>query len=574
MRKFHGAWLVLAGYGILGVPLAPGADSRVEPVANSVHPFTLRQGSEVTATVRGSGLRGATAAFVSGAPIRITVEGVEPGASPDVKTPKDLVKLRVKAEADAKPGRYAFRLITPYGVSNVLTLLVTDLAVTAEPEQAHETPESAVAVSSVPVVIAGRLARRGETDFYAFHAKSGQTLTFEAISGLPQIAAGGSAATIPNFDPAISIYEASGSWFDDRRLKRIAYNDEPEWVVGRITDAHLTHRFAHDGSYFLRVEAFAGQGGPDYSYLLRILPGDVPEDLPKPRKEWDERGFSRSLPSDRLNRLASRGGGKTDQPSIETYRASADPANVPVFKLPGTLEGTLAAAGETHRARFQLDGPRDLAIELETPGAAPPFFNPVVRLLNASGEEVASNLFAGRGACNGALTKSLQAKTLLPLREAGAYTLEIRDATADLAGPDFRYRVLVRPQVPHVGQVAVELDHLNLAQDEAKTIRVTFDREEDYRGAVAVTAESLPPGVQAVTGADYEPEKDPPPSTGKRERYTPRTERAVLILSAARDAVPTAQPQMARIVVRPLVNGKLGDILTTKNLPLMVIAKP
>ena len=117
---------------------------------------------------------------------------------------------------------------------------------------------------------------------------------------------------------------------------------------------------------------------------------------------------------------------------------------------------------------------------------------------------MATNIFAGKGACSGALTKSMQAKTIVPLRDPGEYTLEIRDATADLAGPDFQYRVQVRPQIPHVGQVRIDADHVNLTPGEAKTIRVMFDREEDYRGAVTVVAESLPPGVSAAVGADFD----------------------------------------------------------------------
>ena len=74
-----------------------------------------------------------------------------------------------------------------------------------------------------------------------------------------------------------------------------------------------------------------------------------------------------------------------------------------MFKLPGTLQGTLTEPGETHRARFHVDAPADIAIEVEAPAAAPPFFNPIVRLLNQSGEEVATNVFANLGACSGAL---------------------------------------------------------------------------------------------------------------------------------------------------------------------------
>jgi hypothetical protein len=555
------------------LPAAP--QSSADPKASSMHPFTGRRGTTFTATVRGSGLAGATAALTGEAPFRITVEKVEPeppaAAGPRSKTPMELVTMRVEIAADAKPGRYPIRLITRNGVSNALPLHVIDLPVAPEPSGLHDTQDSAVGVSNVPVVFAGRLSQRGEADFYTFRAEAGQTLTFDVISGLPQIASAGSAATVANFDPSLAIYDAEGSWFDPKRLKRIAFNDEPVWVFGKSTDAHLAHRFTKAGTYLLRVEAFAGQGGPDYSYELKIAPGEVPQELAKAPSGWEERVWTRRLDSNRLNQLAARGGKPQNQKSIETYRAASEPAP---FKLPGTIEGALLSPGETHRARFHLDSPADIALEIETPAAYPPFFNPIVRLLNASGEEVATNVFAGRGACSGALSKSMQSKTIVPLRDPGDYLLEVRDATADLASPDFQYRVQVRPQIPHVGQVKIDTDHLNLTPGDAKTIRVMFDREEDYRGAITVVAESLPPGVTAATAADFEPDKDAPSTVGKRERYVPRTERAVVVLAADSSAAPTPQPYKVRLSVRPLVDGKLGDVLSTKTIYMMVINKP
>jgi hypothetical protein len=210
------------------------------------------------------------------------------------------------------------------------------------------------------VVFNGRIGRRGESDFYAFDVKAGQTLTFEAISGLSSIGAAGGNAV--GFDPSISIFEPSGSWFDPKRINRVAFNDEPLWVIGRLTDAYLVHKFEKAGRYLLRIEAFSGQGGPDYSYQLKILSGEAPQDQPHAAESWEERGFPRRLSANRLNQLAERGGKPADQKSIETYRG-------PVFKIPGTLEGVVAQAGEAHRASFHLDSPRDIAIEIETPDA-------------------------------------------------------------------------------------------------------------------------------------------------------------------------------------------------------------
>lgn len=552
------------------------SERRVEPNIVSIHPFTVSRGEASVITVRGSGLRSAKSIYLTKAPLDITIEGAEAEPPGEGKRgPMDLVRLRVQVAADAKPGRYPIRLITASGLSNALPLHVTDLPIAPEPGGVHETPETAVPVATVPSIFNGRLTRRGEADFYTFNAKAGETLTFEVVSGLPQIAAGGSAATIANFDPSLTIYEAGASWFDSKRLKRIAYNDEPLWVFGKSTDAHLIHRFQRDGSYLLRIEAFAGQGGVDYGYQLKVRPGAIPQDVPAAGgREWDERGLTRSLASNRLNQLVARAAAKPDKPSIESYRAlSVPPAEAPMVKLPANIDGTLTQPGESQRARFTLDGPLDIAIELETPGATAPFFNPIVRLLDAAGEEVATNVFAGKGACSGALTKSLQSKVIIPMRESGTYTLEVRDATSDVLGPDARYRVQVRQQIPHLGKIAIEGDRYNLAPEEAKSFRVTFDREEDYRGAVAVMVESLPTGVTAAIGADYEPDKDPPLREGKRERYTPRTERTVVILTAAADAPAMSQPQIARVIVRPVANGKMGDIIASKSVPVMVIAK-
>jgi hypothetical protein len=168
----------------------------------------------------------------------------------------------------------------------------------------------------------------------------------------------------------------------------------------------------------------------------------------------------------------------------------------------------------------------------------------------------------------------MQAKTALPLRDTGDYTLEIRDATADLGGADFQYRIQVRPQVPHVGQVRIEASSVNLRQGEARVIRVSFDREEGYRGAVTVAAESLPPGVSAVAGADFEEERDPPPAVGRRERYTPRVERLVVVLTADAEAPVSESPHDIRLVARPLVDGKSGEVLSSVTIPMMVLAKP
>lgn len=524
-----------------------------DPRAVSMHPFIGRQASTFAVTVRGANLQETKGVFVEPGGLKATVERAE----------KATAVLRIEAGA---PGRYALRLVTASGVSNALPLQVTDKEILSEPDGTHETPEAAVPVASIPAHYVGMIAKKGESDFYAFDAKAGETLTFQVLSGLPSIGAAGGNAN--GFDPSISIYETSGSWFDPKRVNRIAFNDEPLWVLGRGTDANLKHSFEKSGRFFARIEAFSGQGGPDYAYFLRILNGSFAPETPVGKRDWEERTYQRPLTSNRLNELAIRGGRPAKEKSIETYRTMG------TFTLPATLEGEIAQPGQSHRAKFHIDGSQDIAIEIETPNTAPPLFNPVVRLLDEKGEEVVTNFFAGRGACTGALNKGLTAKTIVPLRNPGDYTVEVRELTADLGEAGFQYRVQIRPQIPHLGKIEITDDHINLAPGGAKTVRVTFDREEDYRGAVAVMVENLPAGVTALAAADYEPDKDPPPYPGKRERYVPRTERTVLAFSVADDAPLMEMPRVARVTVRPLVDGKPGAVIASKEIPMMVVAKP
>ena len=170
---------------------------------------------------------------------------------------------------------------------------------------------------ALPAIYSGRLARRGETDYYSFRADAGQLVTFQVISGFPQIAAAGSAATVPNFDPAITVYEPAGSWFDPKRLNRIAYNDEPVWVFGKPTDALLVHRFARAGEYLAarRGVRRPGRAGLQLCSEDRAGRAGRGQQTAAGRGGWDERGWTRQLDAARLNQLAKRGGADHEPPA-------------------------------------------------------------------------------------------------------------------------------------------------------------------------------------------------------------------------------------------------------------------
>ena len=536
-----------------------------EPRAFSIYPLGNRSGASYDAEIRGVKLQDAQALWfeTDGIQARIDHAQRDPESDPSASTPSDLVNVHLVIAPATKPGSYLFRIVTKQGVSNAIPMRVTDERTIPEPEKLTGEPEHAPRLDAFPVVVNGRIAKKGEVDYYRFDAHPGETLSFEAFSGFSA------------FDPSIAILEPSGSWFDPHRLNRVAFNDEPLYFPDFSTDAKLVHRFERGGSYVVAVAAFEGQGASNDVYQLRISagPGTPPSLRALPKPGWQEHTFTRRVSVDWLRQLRERGALAQPAEDLETFHAvEASVKPLPAMKVPGIVEGVISRPGETQRIAFHIKDAQDLVLEVETANATVPLFNPVIRVLDSTGHEIATNVYSQLNNCGGFMMKTIQPKTLVSLQATGDYSLDIHDITADVAGENFAYRILIRPQIPHIGKVEVEQERVNLAPGGAKQISLAIEREENYSGLVALTVEGLPPGVHAVTGSEAEEDKPPLMNGGKVERYFPKKQKSVLLLMASPDAPVSSMPQMARVVVRPIREGKVSQAVDTELVPLMVVA--
>ena len=540
-------WLLLAVCCLYGAaPKAP-ADPRI----TSVHPVALRAGVTTPITVRGAGLAGARALVFSADSVTARVAGV---VEKDVDSERVAVEVTIP---DGFTGPLRVRLIAARGLSNDLPLHVV-----AEP--VSQEPEAPVKLAGAPLAMAGRLVAKGEVDTVWLEAQRGELVTFTAASG------------VPGFDPSLTLSEPSGSWFDESRLNRLAFNDEPLHFPGLAQDARLVHRFEKAGRYALQIKVFSGQGGPDFTYAVRIAPGrsETPSLHPPAVKTWEERRFTRRVGEEWMNGMAERGGSMGDavKAPVLVRASEVEPVRL---SIPGIVEGRLMKPAEVHRVRLTVDKPQDLAIEVETPAATMPRFNPVVRLLapDGGGNEIVTNVYTKRNNNGLYMMKMIQAKSTVTLRSAGEYVLEIRDITTDVAGDDFSYRVLVRPQMAHVGRVDVPEDRVNIEPGETKPLTVNIEREEDFKGLVLVSAEGLPAGVTATAGMANPVERPPLPNGGRVERYVGKPQTATLLLSADENAKPGELPANVRVVVRTLRDGRQSAPMPVKEIPVMVIPR-
>ncbi|MEO8130368.1 MAG: hypothetical protein ABJF23_00040 [Bryobacteraceae bacterium] len=531
---------------------ASAAEPSPEPKITSIYPFGAQMGRTYQATVRGSKLKDARSLWFPKAGIQARVLNV---TSPDAT--QDVLLAELTVDGNASAGRHAFRVVTPAGVSNEIALEVSSAG--SNTETAADEP-----ISKFPATIEGRIAQPGAVNSYPISVQPGQTVTFEVHSGYREL------------DPSIAIAERSGSWFDPQRVNRIAFNDEPLFFPGLSTNARLVHRFDRAGTYVVQVASASGQGSPDHVYELRMIPGVTPApDLhPHWTDLWEERQFTRAMGSHWLSQIAARGSEGAGPKDVESFRAVKEgAATIPVLTPPGLVEGRIAQPGEAHVIQVKVDKAQDLAIEIETPEATMPRFNPVVRLTESNGNEIVTDVYTKLNNNGLYMMKMIEAKTVFSLGAPGVYTLQIRDITTDRAGADFAYRVLIRPQIPHIGKVTCSEDRLNLQPGASKTLTVTLEREEEFGGVVALAADNLPPGVTALPAMEKPVERPPLPNGGRLERYVPKPQTASLLLVTSPDAPVSEQPVVIHVTARPIVNGRLGNPIPVGDLPVMVIAR-
>ncbi len=633
--------------------IAAKTDTVTEPKLLSHFPIGGQQGTTFDLEVSGAALQGTHTVWFEGGELSASVLKLEKlqdtSEEKDQKAEDYLGKavkadhravLQVRIPKTASLGLHLFRLVTPRGLSNALGLQVVSDPIISETARPHQAAEQAQYLS-VPAVVNGRLSEKGQRDFYAFRVSQGEQLLFAVRSDL------GPSRTY-QAQAAITLYQRSDSWFDPSRVVRLAVEGpaltwEPFQRYERTRSTgrfalfqRVSHRFESPGRYFLSVGTFTGAGDPDHGYQLRIVRHRSSE----PRQvlgklahldpgDWLERdsatlrqlgSFQRPLESNRLDLLRHRSGRGPSQgePSISAGSApgqgnasdlspahgspiepapEAEPNNTlersGTVKIPGLIEGRIQTPGDVDLFRFRAQAGQKLAFEIETPGNSPPHFNPWLKLLDGSGNELVSNIYMEYGGDGDDVNKTVERKTIVTIEQTGSYFLQIRELTSVQGGPRFRYRLLARPQVPHLGRVEISLgvtpslstlidktDRINLEPGQAREMVVVCEKEEGFQGNVLLTVDNLPPGVQAwvstaagwtetlMRGIQYRPLGVEVVSP---RHHRPQRSATTLVFWASPKTPITGSPRFLHLKARPVVDGKVGPALPAGRIPFLAV---
>ena len=611
-----------------------------DPTLRSTFPLGGQRGSKLQLTVRGQHLHGAYAVWFDCSELTGVVLGSESLEFPgqDKKPPERGQKLTVEVQvgSTATPGVHALRVISDRGISGPAPFLVHGSKSVLEQAGPHDVPAQAQPIA-FPAAVHGRIGQSGEVDFYRVNVETGRQLQFEVLTG---------SGALPGFagkfhQPELILCEPGGSWFDPNRCLRLEVEDHSTSYFGKLFyhRPRLIRALAGDSAYLIRVGELNGLGDPEFIYQLHIkeapasndrFTGWFPYRAAHPNTAlWEERNFDRRLRGDELFRLRARSvpgvglavkkvssgtssaAGENTSSDPETRKASSGedenprrtapdpPPEILSFQeqepndtaqqsqeisFPIILEGDIARAGDTDWFRFQLDEPRSLVLQLETPELSHPYFSPWLQIFEEEGVEVASNIFREINDNSLSWKKTVQPKRIAVL-EAGEYSLRLRDLTLQRGGAGSSYRVLVRPLVPHLGSVAAvegrrrqPLDHVNLVAGKASKLTVVAEQEEGFEGEVALEFENLPEGVRALASVAQTPPKVTQ-LIGKFgaldvERFLPQLEATTLTLVAAPEAPLSRTPRLVRLLVRPVQDGQVGDPVLAQVFPMMVIRQP
>lgn len=466
----------------------------------------FQRGTTQQVTLTGEALGGASAVFVSGsgatgvlgaaAPIAasgsgVTLESSRGGLSigtPAVGDAKS-VTLQWMLAADAALGPRELRIATTNGVSNPVTLQVSDLPELQEREPNHSLADAQRI--SLPSGVSGVIRTAAESDYFRFQGKAGERLLFDVQAN----------RTGSPLDATLVLLDASG--------KELARSEDAHGL-----DPFLDFTPKTDGEYVLRISDLRFQGGGNYAY--RIVAGALPY-LERRFPYGGRRGTSVEVAltgihldgQDKLTiaidpkapagaqdiRIRSARGSSNplpfetgDLPEVFEVEPNNASTNAMPVTTPMVINGRIGAPGDldTFRVTASTDG--KLVAEVRARRLGSPL-DALLTLSDAKGVVLQRNDDAA----------GPDARIEFDARKGTEYLLSLRDLT-DRGGDAFGYRLSIQaPDATPDFAVRLSQDRIRVHAGGHSAVRCDVDRLNGFNGAIRITGGTLPTGVSART---------------------------------------------------------------------------
>jgi hypothetical protein len=435
-----------------------------------------------------SGVLGAAAPKAAGATVLESSRGglsVGSAATSDAKT----VTLQWMLAADAPLGSREVRIATTNGVSNPVTLQVSDLPELMESDRNHSLADAQRV--SLPTGISGVIRASTENDWYRFTAKAGERLIFDVQAN----------RTGSPLDATLVLLDASG--------KELARSEDAHGL-----DPFIDFTPKTDGEFALQIFDVRFQGGGNYSYHL--VAGALPY-LERRFPFGGKRGTSVDVAltgihldgRDRLTiaidpnappgvqdiRLRTPRGSSNplpfeagDLPEFSETEPNQSITNANPVSAPVVINGVIGTPRDADTFRIKATADGKLVAEVRARRLGSPL-DALLTLSDAKGAVLQRNDDAS----------GPDARIEWDAKKDTEYFLSLRDLT-DRGGAAFGYRVSVQPPdtTPDFA-VRFAQDRVRVHAGGHVAVRCEVDRINGFNGAVRITGGNLPAGVSAGT---------------------------------------------------------------------------
>jgi hypothetical protein len=450
-----------------------------EPKLDLLFPPGGGRGQEVDVTLSGS---------FSHWPVRVWAS--EPGVTFEPGSEEG--KLTARIDADAVPGLRLVRVYDDEGASSPRPFLVGTLPERVEQEP-NEEPAKPQKVDKLPIVMNGRLARRGDVDTFEIALKKGQTLV-AALEAHGRLGA--------PMDGVLQVVSAEGFVLEQ-------VDDSPG------LDPLLKFEVPADGQYSVRVFAFPAKpdssialaGGPAFVYRLTLTTGGY---LQQPLPLAVERGKRPSLRASGANLPADLGmlcietkpeedrarawhprlAGDLSLPVVkypcldeEEKSPRGQPQTIPV---PGCISGRIGTDDDQDRFRVNLKKGEACRFRVEARALGSPL-DPVLRVAGPRGDIlVEQDDTSGR-----------DAEISFTAPGNGAFDVVVGDLNGR-GGPGFVYLLSATHPEP---DFALELagDRFTITPGKPVELTVKVSRRDGFASPIEIAVAGLAPGVTATT---------------------------------------------------------------------------
>ncbi len=199
-----------------------------------IEPKEIERGKEIEIKVHGNNLHDAGKLVVELAGVKVS----------PLKTTPDLSVWKILAPITTPPGKYTLQWKQGETSSAASSILVDAFPRYDEREMGHSARSGEPI--PLPVSIVGKLDRAGDTDFYRFQVKAGQSLGIQILT-----------QTIgAKLEPFLELFDAEGN------------------PIGESDRGFLGHTFTKAGTYGISVRDREFRGGADFFYRIHL--GNLP----------------------------------------------------------------------------------------------------------------------------------------------------------------------------------------------------------------------------------------------------------------------------------------------------------